>query len=156
VIYSIGAHSDLTGEFGRLAVRPEVRSLGIGTRLMEERLARVGDRLHVALIDGRVAHPYSQKIAESHGFATVGFMPMKMLGRYRESVVQLVSHHGDALGLRNNHPRVIPEIYPLADCALTSCGLEVDLIVDESAPSYPRHNDQFALSEMQTEGYSSV
>jgi len=156
VIYSIGANSDLTGEFGRLAVRPEARAAGIGSQLMKERLARVGDRLHVALIDGRVVHPYSQRIAESHGFSAVGFLPMKLLLAYRESVALFASYGSDALRLRNNHPRVIPEIYPLASCALTNCGLDVDVIVDESAPSYVRHNDQFVLSEMETEGYSSV
>jgi len=73
VILEIGAYSDLIGEFGRLAVRPEARNQGIGKLLMAERLRLVQDRLHVGLIEGRVAHPYTLKIAEAHGFAVVGF-----------------------------------------------------------------------------------
>ncbi len=153
VIYSIGANSDLSGEFGRLAVIPEARKSGVGKRLMEERLSLVQDRLHVALMDGRVIHPYTLKIAESHGFSVVGFVPMKLLLAYRESIAVLVQYLGDALKLRNNHPRIIPEIYPVATRAMKNCGLEFDAIVDEAAPSYPRNDDQFTLSELETEGY---
>ena len=57
VILEVGAYADLTGEFGRLAVRPEARNRGIGKLLMEERLRRVEGRLQLGIIEGRTAHP---------------------------------------------------------------------------------------------------
>src|SRR6516165_9731647 len=45
----IGAHSDLVGEFCRLAVHPAAREKGVGKLLMAERLRRVKDRLQVGL-----------------------------------------------------------------------------------------------------------
>jgi len=155
VIYNIGASSDLTGEFGRLAVLPEAREKGVGKLLMKERLARVADRLQVGLIDGRVVHPFTLKIAESQDFSVVGFVPLKMLISYRESIATLVRYFGDALQLRNNHPRIIPEVYPLACLAMRNCGLEPDPIVDEETAAYPL-NTHYDLEEMTTEGYSSL
>ncbi len=156
VIYNKGAHSDLTGEFGRLAVTPEARNRGVGKLLMAERLARIADRLHVVLIDARLVHPYTLKIAEAQGFAPVGFVPMKTLIGYRESIALLARYSGDALKLRRNHPRISPETYPLAAQALTNCGLEVDVIVDETTLAYPREHEHLEISNMHTEGYSSL
>src|SRR6516225_7310179 len=45
----VGAHSDLVGEFCRLAVHPTYRQRGIGKLLLNERLRRVQDRLQVGL-----------------------------------------------------------------------------------------------------------
>lgn len=155
VILEIGAYSDLVGEFGRLAVHPSGRQRGAGTRLMETRLAMVRDRLHVGLIEARVAHPYTLRIAESQGFHPVGFLPLKMLLSRRESIALLARHFGDALELRRNHPRIIPEAYPLAHLALGNCGLAVDPIIDETSAPYPYH-DRFEVEELTTEGYSSL
>src|SRR6185295_2898014 len=47
----VGAHSDLVGEFCRLAVHPDYRQRGVGKLLMSERLARVQDRLQVGLVE---------------------------------------------------------------------------------------------------------
>ncbi len=73
VVFDIGAHSDLLGEFGRLAVCPDARDQGVGALLMKKRIELLQDRLHVALIASRVVHPYAQKIALAHGFSPVGF-----------------------------------------------------------------------------------
>ena len=47
----VGAHSDLVGEFCRLAVHPNYRNRGIARLLMSERLQRVQDRLQVGLVE---------------------------------------------------------------------------------------------------------
>ena len=137
VILEVGAYADLTGEFGRLAVLPEARNQGIGKLLMEERLRRVEGRLQVGLIEGRTAHPYSLKIAEGHQFTPVGFLPLKWQLQKRESMVLLARHFGDALELRKNHPRLVPEAYALACLALENCAVKPDAIVDEEAAAYP-------------------
>jgi GNAT superfamily N-acetyltransferase len=155
VILAIGAYADLVGEFGRLAVHPTARHQGVGKLLMGERLRRVQDRLQVGLAEARVAHPYSLKIAEAHQFAPVGFLPLKWLMRQRESLALLAHYFGNALELRNNHPRVIPEVYPLAHLALENCSLPPDAIVDEESPPYPR-SDGYQVQDLTTEGYASL
>jgi len=155
VIFEAGAYSDLVGEFGRLAVHPDYRHRGAGALLMAERLARIQDRLHVGLIDARVAHPFTLKIAEAQQFAIAGFLPLKMRLARRESLALMVRHFGNALELRSNNPRVIPEVYPLAHLALQNCGLKPDAIVDEESAPYP-HCSEFAVQELTTEGYSAL
>jgi len=155
VILEVGAYADLTGEFGRLAVLPEARHRGIANQLMEERLRRVEDRLQVGIIEGRTAHPYTLKIAESHQFRPVGFLPLKWQLQDRESIALCARHFGNALELRKNHPRLIPEAYPLACAALDACGVKPDAIVDEEAAAYPpgRADD---IQELTTEGYAAL
>jgi GNAT superfamily N-acetyltransferase len=151
----IGAHSDLVGEFGRLAVHPACRNRGIGKLLMSERLRHVQDRLQVGLVEARVAHAYSLKIAEAHQFAVVGFLPSRWLLRQRESLALLARYFGNALRLRKNHPRVIPEAWPLAHLALANCAVTPDAIVDEDAPAYPP-GAAFDVQELTTEGYAAL
>lgn len=155
VICQIGANSDLTGEFGRLAVHPDARNLGIGKLLMQGRLERIRDRLEVALMDARVVHPYTLKIAESSGFHPVGFLPLKMLLATRESISLCVQYFGQALSLRNNHPRIIPEVYTLACASLEHCGLRPDVVVDEKSAAYPESR-AYEIEELSTQGYSSL
>lgn len=155
VVLDIGAYADLVGEFGRLAVSPAARNAGIGRLLMQERLARVRDRLHVGLVEARIAHPYSWKIAERHGFAPVGLLPLKMRLAQRESLCLLAQYFGDALALRRNHPRVIPEAWPLAELALAQCGLPCDAIVDEDSSAY-HDSGGLTARELTTEGYSTL
>jgi GNAT superfamily N-acetyltransferase len=155
VILEAGAYSDLVGEFGRLAVHPEARNQGVGRLLLAERLRRVQDRLHVGLIEGRVSHPYTLRIAEAQDFAVVGFLPLKLLLRTRESLALLVRHFGSGLELRKNHPRIIPEAYPLAYLGLRNCSLAVDVVVDEESAPYPAAED-FAIEELTTEGYTAL
>lgn len=155
VILEIGAFSDLVGEFGRLAVHPDARHRGIGQRLMDERLARVADRLHVGVTEARIVHPYTLRIAEAHQFRLVGFLPQKILMSRRESLMPMVRYFGGSLDLRRNHPRIIPEAYPLAHQALVNCGLAPDLIVDEASPAYPAATG-FDLEDLTTEGYAAL
>jgi GNAT superfamily N-acetyltransferase len=155
VILEVGAYSDLAGEFGRLAVIPAARHQGVGKRLLAARLERVRDKLHVGLIEARVAHPYSLQIAEAHEFAVVGFMPQKLMLKQRESLVLLARYFGSALELRRNNPRIIPEVYPLAQRALSHCQLVTDTIVDEESLAYP-DSEGFEVQTLTTDGYASL
>lgn len=155
VVFSVGAHNDLVGEFGRLVVHPDFRGRGIGNRLMEARLESVEPRLHVGIVENRVAHTFSQRISSRFGFVPVGFIPMKLLLERRESVALFVRYFGDALALRRNNPRVIPEASALAGFALDNCGLPRDTIVDDTSAAYPP-DDDFELDELKTEGYASL
>ena len=151
----VGAYSDLVGEFGRLAVHPAFRRHDVAKRLMAERLERVRDRLQVGLVEARLDPPYSLRNAEAHGFAVVGFLPMSWLLQRRESLALLARYFGDALGLRKNHPRVIPEVHPLSHLALENCFLTPDAIVDEDALAYP-FGGSFEVQELTTEGYAPL
>jgi CRP-like cAMP-binding protein/ribosomal protein S18 acetylase RimI-like enzyme len=155
VILQVGAYADLVGEFGRLAVRPEARNRGVGKLLMKERLRRVQGRLLVGVVEARVVHPYTLKIAEGNGFAAVGFLPLKYRLGQRESLSLLVRYFGNALELRKNHPRIIPEASALAHLALENCSLPPDAILDEDSPAYPP-GEPFHLDELTTEGYSGL
>lgn len=155
VVFDIGAHSDLIGEFGRLAVHPEARGRGVGKRIMEQRVALARPRLHVAIVENRTSHTYSQRISTAFGFAPVGFLPLKHTFAARESIALYVQHFGSALRLRNNHPRIVPEAHALAHLALASCGLEYDCIVDENSAPYPG-GEEFALEELTAEGLPSL
>jgi len=151
----VGAHSDLVGEFCRLAVHPSCRHRGIAKLLMSERLQRVQDRLQVGLVEARATHSYSLRIAEAHQFAVVGFLPERWRLRERESLALYVRYFGNALELRDNHPRIIPEVHPLAHMALENCSLPSDAIVDEDAHAYPPGGD-FEVQELTTEGYAAL
>ena len=156
VVLESGAYTDLVGEFGRLAVHPEYWGQEIGSLLLEERLNRVGDRLHVGFMEARVSHPHSLKNGLRYGFAAVGFLPLKLrFGDERENAAWLVKYFGEALDLRRNHPRIIPEAYRLAGLALDEVGLERDFIVDEKAAPYP-HGGDYELQELTATGYSSL
>lgn len=155
VILEVGAFADLTGEFGRLGVLPEARHRGIAKLLMEERLRRVEERLQVGIIEGRTAHPYTLKLAEGHGFQPVGFLPLKWQLEARESIALCARHFGNALELRKNHPRLIPEAHPLACLALEYCGVKPDVIVDEDAAPYPP-GDSADIEELTSDGYAPL
>jgi len=155
VLFDFGAHSDLVGEFGRLAVHPDYRRLQIGNLLMEKRLEAIQNRLHVGLVVGRTVHPYAQRISLSHGFIATGFLPLKHLFRHRESFALLARYFGDALALRRNHPRIIPEAYPLASFVMSQPPLTADFIVDEDSASYPSGGD-YTIEQLQSEGYPAL
>ena len=156
VVLESGAYTDLVGEFGRLAVHPDFWGQQISSLLLEERIGRVGDRLHVGFMEARASHPYSLQNGLRHGFAAVGFLPLKLrFGAERENAVWLVRYFGEALELRRNHPRLIPEAYRLAGLAMDEVGLKRDFIVDEKAAPYP-HGGDYELQELTATGYSSL
>lgn len=155
VVMHIGAYNDLIGEFGRLVVHPDARGGGVGGLLMQERLKRVESQIHVGIVENRTVHPFSQRISARFGFASVGFIPMKLRLKTRESIAMYVKYFGPALELRRNNPRVIPEACTLAEMALEHCGLPRDAIVDEDSPPYPMF-DHFQLEELTTPGYASL
>jgi CRP-like cAMP-binding protein/GNAT superfamily N-acetyltransferase len=155
VVFSHGAYNDLVGEFGRLVVHPDFRGRGIATELMRSRIEAVRRRIHVGIVENRASHDFSQRVSTRHGFVPVGFLPMKLLLDWRESVALYVRFFGDALDLRRNHPRVIPEASLLAGLALDHCGLPQDFIVDDTSAPYP-YDDLFELDELKTEGYASL
>jgi GNAT superfamily N-acetyltransferase len=151
----VGARSDLVAEFGRLAVHPAFRNRGVGNLLMSERLLRVQDRIQLGFVETRMTHPYVLQIAELHGFALIGFLPSRWRLKQRENLVLLAHHFGNAQQLRKNHPRVIPEIYPLANLALENCSISPDVIVDEDATAYPPGRT-FEEQDLTTEGYATL
>ena len=156
VVLESGAYTDLVGEFGRLAVHPTAWGQGIGGMLLEERIRRVEDRLHVGFMEARVTHPFSLTNGLRHGFAPVGFLPLKLrFGGRRENTALLVQYFGEALELRRNHPRIIPEAYQLAGVAMDQVGLKRDFIVDEDAPAYP-HGGEYTIQELSAQRYSSL
>ena len=147
VYFEVGAYSDLCGEFGRLAVDPDARSQGIGSALMEARLEFANRRLHFGLSECRTAHPFAQIISEKYGLRPIGFLPQKVLLHKRESLVMMAKTFGPAQELRSNNPRVIPEVYFLAQLALENMGLRNDLIVIEDAEGYAIGTD-FQVEEL--------
>ena len=155
IILDIGAFGDLIGEFGRLVVHPDGRRQGIGHRLMEARLERVRERLHMAIVENRAVHSYSQSISAKHGFVPVGFLPSKLKFEERENIALYAKPFGACLELRKNHPRIIPEAYSLADCALGGFGLPDDAILDDETPAYSASVD-FELEAMTSAGYASL
>ncbi|MDH3492333.1 MAG: GNAT family N-acetyltransferase [Acidobacteriota bacterium] len=155
VIFDLGAFGDLAGEFGRLVVHPDARRRGIGKKLMEKRLEIASVRLHVGFVENRVAHPFSQRISYRYGFAPAGFLPLKAYFAERESLALYVLHFGAALRLRRNNPRVIPEVFQLAQQVLSSCNIEPDAIIDGDSAPYPNEHE-FEIEEMRTKGYASL
>lgn len=157
VVFDVGAHSDLLGECGRLAVHPDARGRGVGNALMVGRVKAVEDRLHVAVVENRCVHPFSQLISMKHGFAAVGFLPMKHKMRQRESVAIYARLFGNAAALRRNHPRVIPEAGALAQQALLNCELPADVIIDETSAPYPgRARGDLHFSALDTRGFPTL
>lgn len=155
VVTSIAAQNDLAGEFGRLVVHPNFRGRGIGKQLMRARIQQVESRLHVGIVENRTSHEFSQRISQRFGFVPVGFIPLKVLMDRRESIAQYVRYFGDALSLRRNNPRIIPEASALAGFALKNCELPLDAIIDDTSAPFPYANE-FELGEMKTEGYASL
>jgi GNAT superfamily N-acetyltransferase len=155
VVFDVGTHSDLLGELGRLVVSPEARGLGIGTKLMAGRLERIQDRLHVAIVENRTPHPFSQQISLDFDFAPVGFLPLKRYFDKRESIALFARHFGGALELRRNNPRILPEAQELAHQAFTNCRLPLDLVIDEEAPPYPQDTD-FELDALTSAGLPAL
>ena len=58
--------------------------------------------------------------------------------RFQEHVALYGRYFGDALNLRRNHPRIIPEAALISDHVLSSLGLPPDAIVDEDSAASKR------------------
>ena len=156
VVLERGAYTDLIGEFGRLAVHPDGRGQGIAGQLLRARIEGVRDRLHVGFMEARVVHAFSVCNGLTHGFVPVGYLPLKhRFGDRRESLAFMVRYFGQALQLRRNHPRIIPEASRLAGAALQLTGLEDDAVVDDSSAPYGLEHE-LPLEELTTEGYASL
>jgi len=151
VVFDVGAFADLVGEFGRLVVAPEGRGQGIGSQLMEARLAKVSPHLHIGLADNRVAHFFSQKISLKYHFAPVGYLPI----HNGEPVALFARHFNESLRLRRNHPRVAPAIHWLADMVMHNFNMDRDAIADESSPAFSM-DSEFDVEAMPTRGYTGL
>ena len=124
--------------------------------LLQARIRQVEDRLHVGYMEARVALPFSVKNALTHGFLPVGFIPMKLrFGGAQESTALLVRYFQDALELRRNHPRIIPEAYALAGLAMENLGQPLDVIVSESGAPYPE-GGSYEVTELKTDAYPAL
>ena len=146
VFLGAGPFCDMIGEFGRLVVVPDLRRHGIGTKLFEERVALTRAILHFGFVQARTTHPFAQRISEKCGFTPVGFLPAKSQFARRESLAVMARLFGPARALRRPHPRLVPEILPLAQAALDNLDLPDDIIVDENARGY--HVDRtYSLEE---------
>jgi CRP-like cAMP-binding protein len=67
----------------------------------------------------------------------------------------LARYFGDALTLRRNNPRIIPEVYALANLVMGQPPFTPDFIVDEDSASYPSGGD-YQLEQLQAEGYPAL
>ncbi len=155
VIFDLGEYGDLVGEFGRLVVHPDGRKRGIGKKLMNARLEGAKDRLHVGFVENRVAHPFSQIISDRYDFAAAGFLPQKHKFEARESLALYLRYFDDALKLRRNNPRIIPEGFLLAQHILEACKIDPDVIIDNESPAYPDESE-FEIEEMTSKGYAPL
>ncbi len=159
-----GNLSDLIGEFGRLVVGPEAAGRNLGTELFQSALSRVSDVIRFGFAEARTAHPASQKILERSGFVPLGFEPLKYKLQDRESVVMYGKLFGDTSDLRRNHPRVIPEVAPLAMNSLGQLGLAPDVVVVDKEDGYPTaggaergsHGEDFEIEDLSEQGWSPL
>lgn len=155
VYFEVGAYADLCGEFGRLAVDPDARSVGVGSALMQARLDFAEKRLHFGLAECRTAHPYAQIISHRFGLQPIGFLPQKVLLEKRESLVLTGKIFGPARDLRRNNPRVIPEVFLLGQQALQNLGFRNDLIAVDDVEGY-EIGTEFEVEELREEGLPSL
>jgi CRP/FNR family cyclic AMP-dependent transcriptional regulator len=155
VYFEVGAYADLCGEFGRLAVDPDFRGVGVGSALMQARLDFAEQRLHFGLAETRTAHAHAQQISHKFGLKPIGFLPQKVLLDGRESLVLTGKLFGPARQLRRNNPRVIPEAFLLGQLALQNMGIENDLIAADDADGYPIGTG-FEVEELRESGLPSL
>jgi predicted N-acetyltransferase YhbS len=155
IYFEVGAYADLCGEFGRLVVDPDYRTVGVGSALMQARLEFAEQRLHFGLAECRTAHAQAQRISHKFGLAPIGFLPQKVLLDGRESLVLTAKLFGPARDLRRNNPRVIPEVFLLGQLALENLGFKNDLIAVDDADDYPIGSG-FAVEELTESGLPSL
>ena len=151
----VGAHSDLVGEFCRLAVHPDYRQ-SRHRQAADERTppARPGPPPGRP---GRSAGdaPLQPENRRGPSVRGRGLPPRAMAAARARKPGSARPLLRQRAGLRNNHPRIIPEVHPLAHMALENCSLPPDAIVDEDATAYPPGGD-FEVQELTTEGYAPL
>jgi RimJ/RimL family protein N-acetyltransferase len=156
VYLTAGGFSDLIGEFGRLVIDPNYSGKGAGTKIVDALIDSTKDMIQFGFAECRVVHSAAQKICERCGFLPTGFEPNKyQLAKARESVVFVTKLFEPALSLRNNNPRVIASIYPMAAKSMQNLGLPVDLIVEDDIDGYPTEKS-FNVKELQSAGVSPL
>ncbi len=155
VYFEVGAFSDLCGEFGRLAVDPDLRGDGVGSALMQARLDFADRRLHFGLAECRTAHPFAQQISHKFDLQPIGFLPQKVILYERESLVLTGQTFGPARDLRRNNPRVIPEAFALGQLALENLRFNADLIAVDDVNGYPI-DVTFDVEELKEGGLPSL
>ena len=151
VLLNAADRDDLVGEFGRLVVHPDARSLDLGTRLVQAQIDYSQSFIEYAFAECRTAHVGAQKICTRLGFGVTGFEPHAyQFGPSRESVVYVSRLLGNARRLRKNNPRVIPEVHAIGSLALQNCGLDDDLIVEQGVDPYPVSDSrEYELADLQ-------
>lgn len=160
-MFTPGNMSDLIGEFGRLVVHPDARGGSLGTKLFHAAFERVSGIINFGYAEARTAHDASQKILERSGFVPVGFEPLKYTLGERESMVMYGKLFGRTLELRRNHPRVIPEVAPLAMRVLHDMGLTPDVVVveDDGYPAEQRGAEPMKgveIEDLSEQGWSPL
>lgn len=158
-----GNLTDLIAEFGRLVVHPDARGQNLGTKLFDSAISCISEIIQFGFAEARTAHWGSQKILERCGFVAIGFEPSKYRLTGRESMVMYGKLFGHSPDLRRNHPRVIPEVAPLAMSVLDRIGLASDVIVVEKENGYPTvkgagraAEDNFEIHDLSQQGWSPL
>ncbi len=155
VMRTVGTLTDLVGELGRLVAAPSKLARGAAHELVTELLQRSESSVHFGFGEIRTVHAGAQKLAEAFGWTAVGFEPMKYQLSHRESVVFYAHLHPQAVELRRNNPRVIPEAGLLAQTVLKQMGLPVDAIIDDEMDGYPTGH-AFEIERLAEKGVSPL
>ena len=113
----VGAHADLVGEFGRLAVHPDYRQRGIAKLLMSERLeARPGSASGRPDRGSRGQSPTARASPRPTISPSSDSCPLRWLLRERESLALFVRYFGHCAGLAQepspSHTRSLPARSP--------------------------------------------
>ncbi|MHC4873559.1 MAG: GNAT family N-acetyltransferase, partial [Planctomycetota bacterium] len=155
IMLDVGGLNDLIGELGRLVASPAKKAKGAAQLLIVELMERVKDKVQFAFGEVRTVHRGSQRLAEGNGWHAIGFEPMKYQFSHRESVCFFACLMGTSRELRRNNPRVIPEIYTLAQVALDNLDLPVDAICYDETDGYPTGHE-FKVERLAEKGVTSL
>ncbi len=155
IMLDVGGMNDLIGELGRLVASPAKKARGAAQLLIAELMNRIKGKVQFAFGEVRTIHRGSQRLAEKFGWQAIGFEPMKYQFGHRESVAFLASIEDTCRELRKNNPRVIPEIYTLAQVSLGNLKLPIDAICFDEDEGYPTGHS-FNTERLKEKGVSSL
>lgn len=150
IMVNVGDADDLVSEIGRLVVHPDARGRDLATKLVTAVTEEADAMSDFAFAECRTAHAGSQVIFHRMGYHVVGAEPLAYdLGGF-ESVLFVCRLSEGARVLRKGNPLVVPEVFELASHALTRCGMDVDVRVDNEARPHPlvRGRDDLVLEPM--------